>query len=96
MENQENLDSDGEVESVISIQSPEYESLDNFGDDDIMQQKSSIFVQEAEKVPLVGDKASSLTKFLVFCIFLLDVAHFYLLFLSHVCVFGLSGSILYF
>ncbi|KAG7029138.1 Ubiquitin thioesterase otubain-like protein [Cucurbita argyrosperma subsp. argyrosperma] len=56
MQNQENLDADGKVESVISIQTPDYDSWDTFGDDEIMQQKSAIFVQEAEKVPFVGDK----------------------------------------
>ncbi|XP_022972225.1 ubiquitin thioesterase otubain-like isoform X2 [Cucurbita maxima] len=56
MQNQENLDADGKVESVISIQAPDYDSWDTFGDDEIMQQKSAIFVQEAEKVPFVGDK----------------------------------------
>ena len=59
MQNQENLDADGKVESVISIQTPDYDSWDTFGDDEIMQQKSAIFVQEAEKVPFVGDKAGS-------------------------------------
>ncbi|KAL0547414.1 hypothetical protein IC582_017348 [Cucumis melo] len=56
MQNQENLDTDGKAESIISIQTSEYDSWGNLGDDDIMLQKSAIFVQEAEKVPFVGDK----------------------------------------
>ncbi|XP_023527989.1 ubiquitin thioesterase otubain-like [Cucurbita pepo subsp. pepo] len=56
MQNQENLDADSNVESVISIQTSDYDCWGNLGDDDILQQQSAIFVEEAEKVPFVGDK----------------------------------------
>ena len=59
MQNQENLDADSNVESVISIQTSDYDCWGNLGDDDILQQQSAIFVEEAEKVPFVGDKACS-------------------------------------
>ena len=87
MQNQENLDADGKAESVISIQTSEYDSWGNLGDDDIMLQKSAIFVQEAEKVPFVGDKAcfTQLSFSLLHCPVLI-LPHFFPPLPSRVCV----------
>ncbi|XWS39408.1 hypothetical protein CRYUN_Cryun18bG0052200 [Craigia yunnanensis] len=56
MQNQEGVIADGEKESAVSIPISEFEDWANFADDDIMQQQSSIHVEEAKKIPFVGDK----------------------------------------
>ncbi|GLU06296.1 hypothetical protein SLE2022_233390 [Rubroshorea leprosula] len=61
MQNQEGPVADGEKESTGSLQTlppNEFElgHWENFVDDDIMQQQSTIQAEEAKKVPFVGDK----------------------------------------
>ncbi|XP_028795174.1 ubiquitin thioesterase otubain-like [Neltuma alba] len=55
MQNGEQTQEDGQIESVASP-TPEFEEWSNFADDDIMQQHSIIQSEEAKKTPFVGDK----------------------------------------
>ncbi|XP_054807243.1 OVARIAN TUMOR DOMAIN-containing deubiquitinating enzyme 1 [Prosopis cineraria] len=55
MQNGEQTQEDGQIESVASPM-PEFEEWANFGDDDIMQQHSIVQSEEAKKIPFVGDK----------------------------------------
>ncbi|KAI8539421.1 hypothetical protein RHMOL_Rhmol09G0182000 [Rhododendron molle] len=57
MQNQDGLLADAEVEGITSIQASNVDDWENFRDDAIMQQQSSIWAEEAEKIPFVGDKA---------------------------------------
>lgn len=57
MQNQEQTLEDGQIECVASPV-PEFEEWANFGDDDIIQQRSVVQAEEAKKIPFVGDKAS--------------------------------------
>ncbi|KAM6562715.1 hypothetical protein CsatB_022713 [Cannabis sativa] len=54
MQNQEGLPADGEVESSFS--NSDFGEWDTFPDDDIMNQKSLIQSDEADKIPFVGNK----------------------------------------
>lgn len=60
MRNKEAVLEDGET-ACVTVTEPEFDDWGNFGDDDIMQQKSAIHAEEAKKVPFLGDKASSNT-----------------------------------
>lgn len=64
MQNQEGPQSDGEInkDSTTSNPTPEFEDWSHYADNDIMQQQSSIMMEEAEKLPFVGDKARETTK----------------------------------
>ncbi|KAF7133059.1 hypothetical protein RHSIM_Rhsim09G0128100 [Rhododendron simsii] len=57
MQNQDGLLADAEVEGISSTQASNVDDWENFRDDAIMQQQSSIWAEEAEKIPFVGDKA---------------------------------------
>lgn len=54
MQNQDELPMDAEIES---LKASEVDDWENIKDNDIMQQQSAIWAEEAKKFPFVGDKA---------------------------------------